>query len=245
LSLAAATLVKAFPIALLAYFVWGRRWRLLAGFLMGMVIGGVILPAAVFGCGQTLDYWSQWSDLVAKPALAADDARQDNPLYDQLLDAKKPRNQSMQSLLLSLNVKPAWAQPASGVIALVMLGLMLLAFRERRNTLLVGSAFLVWLVLIPPISESHYFGVLLLPLAVLVAIWQNDPRSTPRRLSAAVLWFFVGVALLIVPRDTSQFFKELQLLRPLCWSSLSLWCVLMVFAFRLSSDSWIQFQRNQ
>jgi hypothetical protein len=148
-----------------AYFVWRRQWNFVGAFVLGMAIGGLIFPATVFGWQKNLDYWQQWGGLVAGPALSANDAHQDNMLHGQLLDAKKPRNQSLESLLLSVSTPPKQAKLILAVLAVGMLAAMVWLARgaDSRTQLVLVSAFVSWNLLIPPISESHYFGLMILP----------------------------------------------------------------------------------
>ncbi|MFM8330246.1 MAG: glycosyltransferase family 87 protein [Candidatus Methylumidiphilus sp.] len=229
-SLAAATLIKAFPLALLAYFVWRRQWRFTVSFFLSLLLGALLLPGLVFGWQKNLDYWAEWGQLVAGPALSVQQqqAPDANKLYAQLLDAKKPRNQSLESLLLTFHTPPPLVKPVWAGLALAMLAWMLwqASKADAASQLLVASAFLVWNLLIPPISESHYFGLMLLPLAVLTPIALGDADRLARRLAyAALLLFFVATL-------WSNLDKDMHLYRFLCWGSLAVWGCLMVLAQR-------------
>ena len=228
MSLAAASLLKAFPIALLAYFVWRRQWNFVGAFVLGMAIGGLILPATVFGWQKNLDYWQQWGGLVAGPALSANDAHQDNMLHGQLLDAKKPRNQSLESLLLSVNTPPKQAKLVLAILAVGMLAAMVWLARgaDSRTQLVLVSAFVSWNLLIPPISESHYFGLMILPLAVLTSIFLGETDSVSRRLSLTALALFFCTTL------WSNLDKDMHYYRLLCWATLGVWSCLLAVAYR-------------
>lgn len=229
-SIAAASLMKAFPIALMAYFVWRKDWRLIAAFSLTMFIGGFILPASVFGFQKNLDYWQQWGGLVAGPALAADNARLENPLYGQLLDAQKPRNQSIESILLTIKVKPELSKPILAGIAFLMLISMLVLYRPD-NALLIASSFITWNLMIPPISESHYFGLLLLPLALLTGYARNKTDFFTQKLSFAMLILFTVLA------AWSALYKPIQLYRLLGWATLGVWLTLMLIAYHKNKTS--------
>ena len=234
MSLAAAALIKAFPIALLAYFAWRRQWRFIGGFLLCLLLGGLILPALVYGWQTNLDYWQQWGDIVAGPALSANHSRQDNFLYAQLLDSLKPRNQSIEALLLTLQTPPQFTKPFLAAIALGMLGIMAyLAIKaDAKAQLIVISAFVMWNLLIPPISETHYFGLLLLPLAVLTAIAQTAQDRFSR-------WLCVGALVMCFSLSLwANLVKEMELFRLLCWASLGIWASLLVLAqVRITANS--------
>jgi len=234
MSLAAAGLIKAFPLALLAYFAWRRQWRFLGACGLGLVLGGLLLPAAVFGWQKNLDYWQEWGKLVAGPALSAQQAQpgknQAWALYDQLLDPQKPRNQSIEALLLTLDAPRGQIKPLLAGIALGMLAAMAWVARraDAKTQVLVVSAFLAWNLLIPPISESHYFGLMILPLAVLTAITLGDADRGSRRLAWAALSLFFVLTL------WSNVDKDMHLYRFLCWASLAVWSCLLAVGYRRS-----------
>ena len=228
MALAAAALIKAFPIALLAYFAWQRQWRFVAAFLFFLSVGGLILPSAVYGWQKNLDYWQQWGQIVAGPALSANQTREGNFLYAQLLDSQKPRNQSLEALLLSLKTPPQQTKPLLAVIALGMFAVMAWTAKKSagKTQLVVVSAFVMWNLLIPPISETHYFGLLVLPFAVLTAILLHDNDLFSRRLALGALLLCFVFSL------WTNLDKSMELQRLLCWASLGVWSVLLVVAQR-------------
>ncbi|MCX7109905.1 MAG: glycosyltransferase family 87 protein [Proteobacteria bacterium] len=234
MSLAAAALIKAFPIALLAYFAWQRQWRFIAAFFLFLVVGGLILPSTVYGWQKNLDYWQQWGEIIAGPALSADHSRQGNVLYDQLLNSQKARNQSLEALLLTLKTPSQMTKPILAGIALGMLAVMAwLAKRAgAKNQLMVVSAFVMWNLLIPPISETHYFGLLLLPFAVLTAFSLGENDRFSRWLASGVL------TLCFITTVWTNLDKNMEYYRLLCWASLCVWSTLLVLAHRrISAES--------
>jgi hypothetical protein len=228
MSLAAAALMKAFPIALLAYFAWQRQWRFFGAFFAFLLVGGLVLPALVYGWQQNLDYWNQWGHIVAGPALSANDSREGNILYAQLLNSLKPRNQSLEALLLTLKTPPQLIKPLLAAMALGMLAVMAWMAKKAddQTQLIIVSAFVMWNLLIPPISETHYFGLLLLPLAVLTAIALGESDRPSRWLAAAVM------ALCLIFTVWANLDKDMELYRLLCWASLGIWSSLLVLAHR-------------
>jgi hypothetical protein len=67
--LAGAICLKVIPAFLLVYPLWRRDGRWLAGSAAGLVLGLGIVPAAVFGPGQTLAYYREWQEVLLRPAL--------------------------------------------------------------------------------------------------------------------------------------------------------------------------------
>ncbi len=219
--LAGGILLKVFPIVLLAYFVWRRRWRLVLATLVGVAVGVFIIPAAVYGGHRNIDYLKAWVNVIGKPALEAESERADNPLYGQLLSSQLPRNQSLSAVLTRLtgNPRARWIGMAVGVI---MAGVILLVGRRAgaSNEIYVLSAVVVWMLLIPPVSWSHYFMLLLLPLTVLVAVAISAGDGTMRRGAGVMLALFAILALGLAGSRAAQAYG------PLCWGTLGLWLVL-------------------
>jgi hypothetical protein len=223
---AGGILLKVFPAVLLAYFVWRRRWRFVITTLLAVAIGAFIIPAAVFGWQRNLNYLRQWVNVIGKPAIEAESEKADNPLYAQLLSAQLPRNQSLAAVLTRLtgNERSRWA---AVVIGLAMAAAMLIIGwrRNDKTEIFILSAVVVWMLLIPPVSWSHYFMLLLLPLAVLVVVaFDTEPAS--RSVARLALGAFAVLALGFASRRLLLFYG------PLCWATLGLWFALLFCAWR-------------
>ncbi|HZP87262.1 MAG TPA: glycosyltransferase family 87 protein [Burkholderiales bacterium] len=226
-ALAAATLIKVFPAAMLVYFFARRRWRLLVTYAVVMLAGLIALPATVFGWQRNLDYLDQWHALVAAPVVVRSGSTARDPMHEQLLDVTRQRNQSLQALLVSAGMRPDAARGAWAAIAVGMLVAMLWLLRRGSGAgAALAAAFIAWTLLIPPISESHYFGLLVLPLAVLTATSRLDPDDRSRRLAVVVLLMFAIVG------PTISLYKPLQLYRPLCAMTIAMWASLCWLARR-------------
>lgn len=229
-SLAAATLIKVFPITLVIYFIVHRQWRFLMATCAGLFLLGVLLPTLVFGWQKNLDYLNEWKNLVAGPALESNLARStETPLFQQLMNAEKPRNQSLESLFLTAKIPPSQARYFVGITGLLMLGIMAwLASKPltAESQLTLAGAFLTWLLLIPPVSETHYFGVLLLPMCIIAKAIISNTKDQPH-----LRWPILGLLFLLfnLPFGTEQW----ELMRPLCWLSILIW----IFMIRLTMRS--------
>src|SRR6202030_2008024 len=100
--LAGAVLLKAFALTLLCYYVWRGKWKMVSVTLVAILLGGLVLPSAVFGWHGNLHYLSEWTHEVAAPALGSGSARTHSELYDQLLSMERPRNQDLGSVMQRL-----------------------------------------------------------------------------------------------------------------------------------------------
>ena len=238
-SLACAALIKAFPIALLVYFFLRKQWYFIGAFIFCIVVGGFLLPALVYGWQENLDYWQQWIHLVAGSAITSNDALITNPLFGELLNILKPRNQSIEALILTLQVPTDHAKPLLLFIATLMLGIMTWLTKkvDSRSELILVSAFVTWNVLIPPVAETHYFGVLIFPLAILTAIALSASDLYQRRLAIGSLIIFLITDIL------SSLNEHIRLYRILCWASLVVWLCLLLLIFL--QETGIRFQTDR
>jgi hypothetical protein len=220
LTLAAAVLIKVFPITLVGYFIIMRQWRAVLATLAGIVVLGILLPSLVFGWQKNINYIEEWAEIVAEPALHSNEERANSsPLYGQLLDAQKPRNQSLESLFLTLGFSPSKTRYLVIASGLLMFGVMLFAATKvtaPNGHLALASAFVIWHLLIPPISETHYFGVLILPVTLLAKHFLERTKA-----QLTFRWCLLVVAFLAINLPFAL--RELEILRPLCWFSLFIW----------------------
>lgn len=220
-------LLKVFPIVLLAYFVWRKRWRFVAATLVATVIGALIIPAAVYGWQRNIDYLKKWVSVIGKPALEAESERADNPLYGQLLSSQLPRNQSLSAVLTRVTANPnaRWLGLAVGVVMAAII-LIVGSRVTGGNEIYILSAAAVWMLLIPPVSWAHYFLLLLLPLPTLVAAAISAPDRTVRRVAGGALVCFGALALGLAGNRAAQAYG------PLCWGGLAIWGALLFAAAR-------------
>jgi hypothetical protein len=224
---AGGILLKVFPVVLLAYFIWRRRWRFVGVTLLAVAIGAFVIPAAVFGWQRNINYLKEWVSVIGKPALEAESEKTDNPLYGQLLNSQLPRNQSLSAVLTRLtnNANARWVGIGIGVVmaaVIVLVGMRTPPDRELH----VLSAVVAWMLLIPPVSWSHYFMLLLLPLMALVVAAFTEESLRARRAVVTALIAFVILGLGLAGSRAAQFYG------PLCWGALGLWVALVVAMVR-------------
>jgi len=90
----------------------------------------------------------------------------------------------------------------------------------------VLSAVVAWMLLIPPVSWSHYFMLLLLPLTALVVTAFTEESVKARRAVVTALIAFAVLGLGLASSRAAQFYG------PLCWGALGLWVALVVAIVR-------------
>jgi hypothetical protein len=185
---AGAVCVKVIPAFLALLPLVRRDRRALAGGAAGLALGLGVLPVAVFGPAQTLDYCSEWAE-----ALASKRAR-------ELTDQTATHSQSVQAIMhntlhFNLLTRPTQPSPtvvwASRGICLLLTALTLGAAWRRRNApgceALTFGLLIVVMLLASPVSHQHYFTLVIPLMTVLMAM------SFERTDSSRVGWGLTAV----------------------------------------------------
>lgn len=171
LCLAGATCIKLIPAFLLLYPLWRRDWSCLYGCALGLLVGLVLIPVAVFGPGKTLSLYEKYSEVLIRPALGTGS---DTSRAHELTNVVATDSQSLQAMFhntLNRDLATRPRQPANWVLWISyalggMLTLLTLrpAARTANVVLAFGSLILVMLF-ISPVCHLHYY-VFALPLVM-------------------------------------------------------------------------------
>jgi alpha-1,2-mannosyltransferase len=166
--IAAAVCLKVYPAFLLVYPLWRRDYRCLAGCAAGLLVGLVLIPMAWFGPARTVEYYSEWSQVLMRPALGTGD---DHARDYELIRATATESQSLGSMLHNTMyfdrlTRPGqhalWVRVAHWLIGALLTVVTLLAAGYRRDghplqpILLLGALTLIMLML-SPVCHLHYF----------------------------------------------------------------------------------------
>jgi len=179
--LAGAVLLKAFALTLLCYYVWRGKWKMVAATLVAILLGGLVLPSAVFGWHGNLHYISEWTHEVAAPALGSESSRTHSELYVQLLSMERPRNQDLGSVMQRLVEGDQTRLMVLALAAALAVPIWFLGRRANaRSEPLILGAVVVWMLLVSPVAEDHYFSLYVLPAAYALAASMDANRSTRR-----------------------------------------------------------------
>jgi len=225
--LAGAILIKVFPALLLVYFAWRRRWRFLGATLVLLALG-VVLPGAAFGVHRNWTYLRHWETRVALPALGSQLSPSEIALQKQLFDFHKVRDESLYAVLRRLtHTQRARAWAAAVVFAMAAAMWAVGRRTSPREDLFLSSAAVVWTLLAPPVSWSHYFILLLLPLTALVAVARRREDAVARRAAWGALAVF-GVAGMV----SVALKGKLERYGIPCWATLGVWSVLLLTVAR-------------
>src|SRR5215475_43262 len=229
-ALACAALLKAFPLALLAYFIREKRWRLVMATMTALIVGGIALPALVYGWQRNLTYWQVWIAVVAQPSLGDTTLSLQTEVTDRVLSPDNQRNQALQAVLWRLGAEHQQRFLTAAIGLMMALAMLVVARRTQpQHDLLIAAAWLVWLLVIAPVSHFHYHMLVLLPMTVLafLALVNIDSLLTTLARATLVVYLLASICTLTLPR--------LQYVGLLCWTTTGLWVVLLFFAARYNT----------
>ncbi len=211
--IAFAVCIKVTPLVFFIYFLWKRQWHVAGGFLAGLLLGLLLIPAAIFGWTQNLAWLRQWARIMIVPYLKGGHLTyfvgQSIPVFIARLIRHVPAFPMHPDRLHPahyVNVINV-SGPASDMIirmVLIVIGLIglwwsrkvLPTLRDRRYVMEIGAvaAFMLWAS--PRTWVPHFVTLILTLLAVGMIL--SDPRMayiTRRRaltaLSAAAFLMFL------------------------------------------------------
>jgi alpha-1,2-mannosyltransferase len=235
--LAGAICLKVIPAFLLLVPFYRRDIRCLAGCTLGLFVGLLAIPAAVFGPERTLAYYREWTDVLLRPGLGtgADQSR-----ARELIDITATDSQSFQAILHNTihrdpGTRPP--QPASWVRGVhwmtgALLTLLTLAAGWRRTAndgvalVLFVSALVIIMLILSPVCHLHYFCLAVpLVMGLMAASW----RSQHTRSSAIVLaaGFIVHTVATTLPHF--PLFQRMRDVGLATYGTLLLWWIAIVF----------------
>jgi hypothetical protein len=188
--LAGAVCLKVIPAFLLVYPLWRRDLRCLVGCALGLVVGLGVIPAAVFGPARTLEYYREWSQVLAAPGLGIGD---DSSRGKELLEANASDSQSFEEVFHNTLHPDRTTRPQSRSFAAhlfhwlaggLLTGLTLLAAWRRSRarpavaggpgTVLEFGALVQIMLLLSPICHLHYFALSVpLVMGMLALAWER------------------------------------------------------------------------
>jgi hypothetical protein len=236
-----AACIKVIPIYLLVYPIWRRDGRGLTGCVLGLFVGLLAVPLAVFGPQRTLEQYQKYACVFFGPLLGlSDDRSRDNEILGMNATDCMGIKHALHNWRYPdvLNRPPQFDTSEELVhvgLGLLMMLAVLWPLRRRRPA---GSwpvvheigALLLLMVICSPISHMHYF-IFCLPLvmSLLVHEWEGGTTlyvSWP--LAPSFAWFVVANTLPSVPGLEWMRDKCLPLL-----GALPLWTIGVVQLWRV------------
>jgi hypothetical protein len=176
-----------------------------------------VLPAMVFGWNRNIEYLHEFKHAVVDPATMSEAGRSHYDLYDQLLSLGKPRNQALAPVLYRF-FGGEQTPVISVLLAVVLAGVIWVVARTAKPQAenLVLGAVLIWMLLVSPVAEDHYYAMLLLPAAFAVAEIVSIPSSTRKTLGQVALVVY-GVV-----NFSAMFGHRFEYYGVVCWAAVLL-----------------------
>jgi hypothetical protein len=218
--LGAAMAIKTFPMALVLYFAFRLRGRILASGLLCCAFFLLLLPAPVRGFGRNLEEVSSWAERVAAPFVSRGEAgdwgqhsldfgNQSLPAvarrYLTRVDAQVMARERPPIYVNVVKLAPAQAILIAGALALALCAGFVLSVGRRRPQEALGLAaeyglVTTLLLLLSPLSWTYFFVMLLLPVMLGLRLLSDRETLGARSLLAlrVALWGLVLATILLV-----------------------------------------------
>jgi len=241
---ALAAALKAFPVAILPYLIWRRRWRAALGMAVMTAVFLLLVPAPFRGFERNLAEVKTWAGGMVFSAsekgfgqrpeqnwgwknnsIIAVVHRYVRPIN---AEAEKPQAKPLYVNFLDLTYDQA------NVVLAVVAGLVGLGFvaslpPQRRRTPASDAAeyalLIALMTIASPLARAYYFVWLLFPFTLLVYRAAADPDAKARKVAAWALGgslavFTAGVAIAsphILPALGNMFWATAILIGALAW----------------------------
>jgi hypothetical protein len=207
--LALAICIKVIPAFLLAYPLWKRDGKALAGCAVGCVIGLALIPLAAFGPTRMATHYETYGRVFFAPFLKLneDDSRKEEILGGvNATESVGVRNAIHNWMYPDLYERPADLTPAGKIIYLVLgVAMTLVTLWPRRDgptpiAFAVGGLILL-MTIFSPVCHSHYLLFCLpMVMAIFAHVWQDQSSMhLPWPLTAMCVAFVVTMAIAYLP----------------------------------------------
>ena len=209
--IAGSICLKVFPVFLLIVPVWRKDYKQLAGCLVGLVLGLVVIPVSVMGVEKTKTAYSDFYNVLIGPSLGISG---DNTRGVELTNLNSTDNHSVLAFLHGIEHPDFSKKPAKPSLVIkivhILMSILFLGWLlwskglPKKGSAMEDSHFLalasLLMVLICPVSHSQYF-VLALPLvmSILVFSWFSSKRVISLWLGFFFLFYIVANLLPLLP----------------------------------------------
>lgn len=216
-----AVCIKVTPLVFLIYFLWKRQWRVAGGIIGGLILGFLLIPAAIFGWRQNLTWLRQWTRIMIVPYLGGGHltyfAGQSIPVFISRLIRHVPAfpmtpDKMHPAHYVNVINVPAPVSDMIIRILLVAIGLVglwwsrrpLPTLRHRRYVMEIGgvAAFMLWA---SPRTWVPHFVTLILTLTAAGMI-MSDPLMTYVMRRRALFALSVAAFLMFLTTDVGKIF---------------------------------------
>ncbi|TAK06656.1 MAG: DUF2029 domain-containing protein [Candidatus Manganitrophaceae bacterium] len=191
--IALAAALKVTPLLFFPYLLFRKKWKVFAcGIMLYLFIS--FLPDFFFTAGGTEGtYFGRWVQDIVQPAIMG----RQGPSASGFWQGENPLNQSLRSLVFRTAVLLDLASHFKTILyfvytsVLLSLFLFILKTSPLKNApVLDGSALVIGMVMLSPMSSKSHFIVLLLPYMVILAYLMTR-QSQSRLLEGLLLLSFI------------------------------------------------------
>ncbi len=215
---ALATAIKVFPIAVLPYLLWRRRWRTASSLIVFLGVFLFVLPAPVRGFQRNIAELGTWYQAMigsgSEKGFGQRDAQNWSWVNQSIIAVThrltRPVNYEQDNPLTApkyVNVANLDFNTANLLVVaislLIGIGFLLVmpaqsAMTSRSNAEELGI-LLSLMTIASPLARQYYFVWLLFPYTVLIQRAAFDPRPKVRAWTWAILWIAGGLLALSLP----------------------------------------------
>ena len=245
--IAAAGVIKIYPLYFLLYFLLKRRFKAVTGFIVGILLFALIVPWVVLGQDNFNGSMKSWVEMRAMPHLqsAGDDTREN---YARCESQFKPSNQAFSAIIMryfmqdskdvvewktvDFKYKIYWPHPLTPkqvdtLIKVLLLLVLLISYagldykRAYRDNIYLGleySVIFLSMLLFFPMVKSHTFAPMLFPLVVFNYLKTTRGEKQLYNSRWMEKTFWAAVVLYCL-----QAFRYMQVLGAGCLSIVLLW----------------------
>ncbi len=235
--LALAICIKVIPAFLLVYPLWKRDWRGVVGCTVGLLIGLIVVPGAVFGPAKTVTRYEAYGKGFFAPFF---DLNKNTSRKEEILGSvNATESVGVRNALHNWMYPDAKHRPADmdrvAQIAFVVLGVVMtfMTLWPARNTstrvAYCGGGLILLMAIFSPVCHSHYLLFCLpIVMSLLAGAWQNQPTvHMPSLLVTTFGLFFWTMAIAYLP--------GMEILKDRCaslFATLPLWGITIFYLWR-------------
>jgi hypothetical protein len=207
--LSAAICLKVIPAFLLILPLWQRNVRCLVGCVAGVLVGLILIPAAVFGPARTIEYYREYDTKVLRPGMGKEG---DQARAEELTRVTSTDSQSIVAMIHNTMHRDRATRPLDATQTvrrvhwiigglLTLLTLLAAGFKPltRATALVLLLGALTFNMLASsPVCHLHYY-CLSMPMVMGLMAYAWERGGLPRLTAPVVCLFTLNVISGLIP----------------------------------------------